>query len=278
MNLSVLPLSVCIPVRNEAGHLPACLAALDGAVDEIVVVDSGSSDGTQTIAREAGATVLNFQWNGRFPKKRNWALRNHVFKHPWILFLDADERVTTAFLNELRETLATTRHAGFWLSFDNWFMGHPLKHGDVFNKLALFRVGAGEYEKFPEDGWCHLDMEVHEHPLLQGTVGHIQARLEHREDRGPKHYLAKHAAYAIWEMNRHRWLQTTDPQNWTRFTPRQRFKYRHLTKWWLGPLYFLMSYVVQRGFLDGSAGWTFARLKCRYFADIRRRIRTADRE
>ena len=269
----ILPLSICIPVRNESGNLPACLQALNGAVDDIVVVDSGSNDGTQEIARELGATLLDFKWDGSFPKKRNWALRNHTFKHPWILFLDADERVTPAFLDELRATLPTTAHTGFWISFDNWFMGHPLKHGDVFSKLALFRIGSGEYEKFPEDWWSHLDMEVHEHPLLTGTVGHISGRLEHREDRGLEHYIAKHEAYATWEMNRYRWLQTAGPEERSQFTPRQRFKYRHLDDWWLGPLYFVMSYVVKRGFLDGRAGFTFARLKWRYFSDIRRKIR-----
>jgi glycosyltransferase involved in cell wall biosynthesis len=254
-------------------NLPLCLAALEGVVDEIVVVDSGSSDGTQQIAAGLGATVLDFKWNGSFPKKRNWTLRNHTFKNPWILFLDADERVTPAFINELRKTLPNTAHSGFWISFDNWFMGHPLKHGDVFSKLALFRIGAGEYERFPEDSWSHLDMEVHEHPLLQGTVGHIKGRLEHREDRGMEHYIAKHDAYAEWEMNRFQWLQTASAAEWDQFTPRQKFKYRHLNKWWLGPLYFFMSYVVKRGFLDGYAGWTFARLKCRYFLDIRGKIR-----
>ena len=273
MNPPALPLSVCIPVRNESGNLPTCLRALEGAVDEIVVVDSGSTDGTQKIARELGATVLNFQWNGSFPKKRNWALRNHTFRHPWILFLDADERVTPAFLNELRTTLPNTPHAGFWISFDNWFMGHPLKHGDVFSKLALFRVGSGEYEKFPEDWWSHLDMEVHEHPLLTGTVGQISGRLEHREDRGLEHYIAKHEAYATWEMNRYRWLQNAKAEEWSKFTPRQQFKYRHLNDWWLGPLYFSVSYIIKRGFLDGRAGFTFARLKWRYFGDIRRKIR-----
>ena len=268
-----LPLSVCIPVRNEAANLPACLQALAGAVDEVVVVDSGSTDGTLEIAREMGATVLDFQWNGSFPKKRNWALRKHPFKHSWILFLDADERVTPGFLNELRETLPTTSHAGFWIFFDNWFMGHPLRHGDVFCKIALFRIEAGEYERFPEDAWSHLDMEVHEYPILKGSVGNIKARLEHREDRGLDHYIKKHEAYAEWEMNRYRWLQTASAEEWAKFTPRQQFKYRHLNDWWLGLFFFVVTYFLKRGFLDGKVGWTFARLKARYFSDIRRKIR-----
>jgi glycosyltransferase involved in cell wall biosynthesis len=270
-----LPVSVCVPVRDEAANLPGCFAALNGFVDEIVVVDSGSSDGTQQLAKELGASVLDFTWNGGFPKKRNWALQNHRFKHPWILFLDADERATPEFLDELCTTLANTTHVGFMISFNNWFMGHPLRHGDVFSKLALFRIDSGEYERFPEDSWSHLDMEVHEHPVLGGTIGRISARLEHREDRGLDHYIAKHNAYAEWEMNRFRWLRQAGVEEWSKLNSRQQFKYRHLDRWWLAPLYLFASYILKRGFLDGKAGWTFAHLKWRYFSDIRRRILAA---
>ena len=63
-------------------------------------------------------------------------------------------------------------------------MGARLRHGDTFRKLALFRIGAGEYEKFPEEFWSDLDMEVHEHPVLRGTIWKIHARLEHHDQKG----------------------------------------------------------------------------------------------
>ena len=116
-----LPVTVCIPVRNEARNLSSCLASLEGHFDEIVVVDSGSADNSRQIAEAAGAKVMDFQWDGRFPKKRNWTLRNHDFKTPWVLFLDADERVTTSFIDELHRVLPDTPHAGFWVCFNNWF-------------------------------------------------------------------------------------------------------------------------------------------------------------
>ena len=93
-----LPVTVCIPARNEAKNLPACLASLGGKFHQVVVVDSQSSDATRGIAAAAGATVLEFRWDGKFPKKRNWALRNHQWETPWVLFLDADERVTPEFV------------------------------------------------------------------------------------------------------------------------------------------------------------------------------------
>ena len=88
----MLNITVVIPVRNEEKNLPSCLKALGSDFTEIVVVDSVSSDRTREIASAAGAVVLDFVWDGKFPKKRNWALRNYRFKTPWVLFLDADER------------------------------------------------------------------------------------------------------------------------------------------------------------------------------------------
>jgi glycosyltransferase involved in cell wall biosynthesis len=267
-----LPVSVCIPVRNEEKNLPSCLRALGKEFGEIIVVDSGSSDATVEIAQEAGATVLQFKWNGQFPKKRNWVLRHHAFLCPWVLFLDADEQVTPAFIGELRQVIGTSSHAGYWISFTNWFMGRPLHHGDPFRKLALFRVGAGEYEAFPESWWSHLDMEVHEHPVLAGSTGEISSRLEHHDYRGLKHYIAKHNEYSSWEASRYAWLQQAGPEAWQALTSRQQFKYRHLSRWWLGWVYFVVAYVFKKGFLDGPSGWVFAWMKRRYFSEIRLKI------
>ena len=152
-----IPVTVVIPVRNEQRNLPACLRCLHG-FDEIVVVDSGSTDRTRQIALDHGATMLDFRWDGRFPKKRNWALRNYRFGNEWVLFLDADEYLSTAFKNELARVLPDTPHAGFVLTYHNRFLGRLLRHGDPMRKLALFRVGAGEYERIEEDHWSNLDM------------------------------------------------------------------------------------------------------------------------
>jgi len=242
------------------------------AFDEVVVVDSGSTDETRRIAETAGAVVLDFHWNGQFPKKRNWALRNHPFRNPWVLFLDADERLTPAVIAEIRATIPKSPHVGYWLSFTNWFMGKPLRHGDVFRKLALFRVDSGQYEKFPEHGWSHLDMEVHEHPLLNGTTGVIVARLEHHDYRGLSHYIAKHNEYSTWEANRWKWLSTAGTEAWKSLNSRQKLKYQNLDRWWFARFYWFVSYVLKFGFLDGRAGFVFAQMKLRYFEDIRLKI------
>jgi glycosyltransferase involved in cell wall biosynthesis len=269
---SGIPVSVCIPVRNEERNLEACLESLGGVFADVVVVDSASTDDTVAIAERHGARVVQFVWNGRFPKKRNWTLRNVTFAHDWVLFLDADEHLTFAFRDELRAVLPTTPHSGFWLAFTNRFMGRQLRHGDRFRKLALFRRSAGEYEEFPEEFWSSLDMEVHEHPVLRGTTGEIGAQIDHRDDRGLHHYIAKHNDYSTWEANRFRWFATAGDAAWSRLSRRQRFKYRNLDSWWLSHVYFWTCILGKGGFLDGLAGWRFAAMKRRYFQDVRLKI------
>lgn len=277
MNPPKLPITVCLPVRNEEKNLPSCLEALGDGFEEIVVVDSGSTDRTAEIARAAGASVMDFHWDGKFPKKRNWFLANHAFRTSWVLFLDADERVTPAFLEEMAAAIRQPGVAGYWMSFDNWFMGRRLLRGDVFRKLALFRRECGEYERFPEDFWSHLDMEVHEHPVLEGSIGELKCRLEHRDYRGLEHYISKHNQYSSWEANRFLWFRSQGSETLRALYDRQRFKYSFLDRPWFGLLYFLAGYLGKGGFMDGREGLTFALMKFRYFNDIRLKIREKTR-
>lgn len=262
-----LPVTVVIPVRNEERNLPACLERL-GAFERVVVVDSGSTDRTPQIAQQHGAELVNFAWDGRFPKKRNWYLRQNAVRTPWVFFLDADEFVDQAFCDELASTLPSTQHVGFWLTYSNWFLGRKLNHGEPNRKLALFRVGAGEYERIEEDTWSHLDMEVHEHPVLAGTTGEIRARLDHRDYRGLEHWIRKHNDYSTWEARRVARLRAQGRLNDPTLTPRQRRKYGSIGSWWLPAAYFTDVYVRRRGFLDGHAGFVFAFMKAVYFWEI----------
>ncbi len=239
----------------------------------VLVVDSKSTDGTSDIAEQCAAEVLDFAWDGRFPKKRNWTLRNYQFKTEWVLFLDADEFVSEAFISEVQTAIKNTDKVGFWLNFKNHFLGQKLKGGDPFKKLALFRLGAGEYETIEEDSWSHLDMEVHEHPVLEGTIGEIKSPIEHNDFRGLKHYIAKHNEYSSWEAKRYLRLMKQQGEEWDALTGRQKKKYRNLAKWWFAPAYFLVSYFFKKGFLDGAVGFHFALMKAIYFYQIRLKIR-----
>ena len=96
---------------NERKHIQECLSCLAWA-DEVVVVDSGSDDGTRQLAMDVGATVLHHQF-ADFAAQRNFALQK--VKANWVLFVDADERVTEALASEVRQLSQNDRHAGYWL-------------------------------------------------------------------------------------------------------------------------------------------------------------------
>ena len=167
--MTTISVTVVIPVKNEEKNLPSCLKKLRSFA-EVLVVDSCSIDRTRAIAEAARAKVIDFNWQGGYPKKRNWVLLNYTFATPWVLFLDADERLTDEFLRELEVEISESRYDGFWLTYRNHFMGRALKFGLPQRKLALFRVGAGLYERIDDANWSDLDMEVHEHPVLLGPL------------------------------------------------------------------------------------------------------------
>lgn len=263
-----LPVTVVIPVRNEEANLGGCLARL-GDFAEIVVVDSSSTDRTREIAEQAGATYLNFEWNGTYPKKRNWYLLNHSPCSEWVMFLDADEFVTPEFCHALATAIDETTCNGFWLSYSNHFMGRRLDHGVEQRKLALFRTGKALYERIDEQRWSHLDMEVHEHPVIEGETGVITARIDHRDERGLGKFLDRHVAYAQWEAQRTLTLRAQQGADWALLSPRQRFKYRYVDRWWYPWFYWAWEYGAKRGFLDGRAGFAMAFYKLWYFYSIR---------
>lgn len=271
--LQPLDLTIALPVRNEERNLPGCLAAIGkDLARHIVVIDSGSTDTTHAIAKEFGAELVNFTWDGKFPKKRNWYLRNYPVTTKWILFLDADEYLTEAFKSELRESLKKDEKVGYWLSYTIYFLGKQLKGGYPLRKLALFRVGAGEYERIDEDQWSKLDMEVHEHPILEGEVGNIRSKIDHQDFRGVSHYVIKHNEYASWEAGR--FLKTAgNPAITSKWTWKQRLKYRLMRSVLIGPAYFCGSFFLLGGFQDGARGWAFATLKMSYFTQVYCKIR-----
>ncbi len=264
----MLDLTIAIPVLNEERNLPGCFDAIGkNFVKKIVVIDSGSSDSTKEIALANGAEFVDFKWDGKFPKKRNWYLRNHTPDTKWVLFLDADEYLTTEFKEELTKALKNDDKSGYWLSYTIYFLGKKLKGGYPLNKLALFKVGAGEYEKIDEEQWSKLDMEIHEHPILEGTIGKIKNKIDHQDFRGASHYMIKHNEYAAWEASRFiKFAQ--NPDIISKWTWKQKLKYRLMKSVFIGPLFFLGSFFLLGGFRDGARGFAFAILKMSYFTII----------
>lgn len=264
-----LDLTIALPVKNEERNLIGCLQAIGSDfAKHIVIIDSGSTDATIDIANSEGVSVVNFVWDGKFPKKRNWFLRNYNLKTKWVLFLDADEYVTTEFKKELKQKLEIEDNkVGFWLNYTIYFMGKKLKGGYPLNKLALFKVGAGEYEKIDEDKWSNLDMEIHEHPVLDGEIGYIKSKIDHRDFRGVSHYMAKHNEYASWEA--YRFMKTYNNEDAkASWTWKQKIKYELMHSALIGPIYFLGSFFFYGGWKDGATGFAFAILKMSYFTQI----------
>ncbi len=268
----MLDLTISIPVRNEERNLAACLEAIGtGFASKVVVVDSASTDATVASAQSYGAEVIQFAWNGCFPKKRNWFLQQHRPATRWVLFLDADEILTPAVKREIAAVLPGSRHQGFWLSYTNYFLGRRLRGGYPLRKLALFRVGEVSYERIEENHWSQCDMEVHEHPIATGSIGTIRNRIDHRDLRGFDSYLRKHHEYAVWEA--HRLLaarrQSGVAKDWSLT---QRLKYRFVTTPWGGLVFFFGSFFLMGGWRDGSIGFAFCMLKCAYFVQISCRL------
>jgi glycosyltransferase involved in cell wall biosynthesis len=262
------PLSVLIPVRNEADNLRACLATVAFA-DEIVVVDSGSTDGTQEIARGAGAHVVQFDWNGTFPRKKNWALENVPWRHEWVLIIDADERITTELEREIRAAVEQKEVDGFYLNRRFWFLDGWINHCGYFPSwnLRLFKHGKGRYERMDALSDDHSgDNEVHEHVLLDGRAEYLAPPMEHYAFPDIATFVEKHNRYSTWEavvreqfesesttrmsgspfgsaLERRRWLKRVTLKMPSRATLR-----------------FIYSYVFRLGFLDGRRGWILCRL------------------
>jgi glycosyltransferase involved in cell wall biosynthesis len=264
--MNEIPVTIIIPVKNEEINLPLCLEPLKN-FSQIIVVDSGSTDRTPEIAIEYNVEYINFIWNGQFPKKRNWALQNLKIINSWVLFLDADEFLNNKFINELIMKIDKSIYSGFWITYENYFMGRKLKFGDKMHKLPIFKVKAGEYERINEDHWSDLDMEIHEHPIIKGKIGTISTPIVHKDYKGLEQYLRRHNDYSSWEA--HRYLTYKDNQL---LTFRQNIKYKLINTSLLSYIYFVYSYFFKLGFLDGKAGYYFARFKSNYFLQIRCKI------
>jgi glycosyltransferase involved in cell wall biosynthesis len=265
--IDLLDLTIVIPVKNEELNLPQCLRAIGkDLATNVVVLDSGSTDRTQEIAEGFGAEVIDFVWNGKFPKKRNWYLRNHELNTKWVLFLDADEYLTPEFKTDLRNTLSGADKNGYWLNYTVYFLGKELKGGYPLKKLALFKVNSGEYEQIEEEHWSKLDMEVHEHPVIKGEVGVIRSKIDHQDFRGTSNFILKHNEYASWEAAR--FLKSRASQQSDHWTLKQKLKYRLMRSVFMIPAFFFGSYILYQGFRDGARGFAHAVLRMSYYTQV----------
>jgi len=263
---AVLPITVIVPVRNEARNLPCCLESLRDA-GEIYIIDSQSSDETANIARAFGATVVQFHYHGGWPKKRQWALETLPLAFDWVLLLDADECLTPALEQEIQRAITDCRFEGYYLQLQMHFLGRQLRHcGASFYKLSLFRRGKGRFERRLEQQDESMgDMEVHEHVIINGPTRKLTNPLVHRNVESLSHYIRKHDQYSNWESRVLSEGQSS-PELRPRFFGSQAQRRRWLKRTFFqlpgSPLaLFFYRYLFCLGFLDGVPGLIYCGLQ-----------------
>lgn len=187
-------ISAIVLTRNEEQHLPACLDTLTWA-DEVLVLDSGSTDRTREIARDAGARVETREFTN-FGDQRQAAL--DMAAHDWVFFVDADERVPSALAEEVRrivEENGTT--VGWWVPRRNFFWGNEVKHTGWAPDYQL-RLLDRQHVRYDETE------VVHEVARLDGADGYLQVPLTHLNYDSWQEFFAKQRAYAPYEARRWR--------------------------------------------------------------------------
>lgn len=226
---TVAPLAVIVITKNEANNIAACLNSVAFA-QEIVVVDSGSKDGTVEIARSCGATVIETaDWPGFGPQK-NRAL--NAAKSEWVLSIDADERIPDALRNEIQAAISAATHDAYSMPRLSSFCGYFIRHSGWYpdHVVRLFRRNRGRFS----------DDQVHERVIIrQGSIGQLRTPMLHYSYRSDSDFLRKldqysslgaQQAYAVGKRS-------------------------SLTKALTHAVSaFIRSYVIKRGFLDGRAG------------------------
>jgi glycosyltransferase involved in cell wall biosynthesis len=263
-----VPVSVVVPIKNESGNLPRCLECVRWA-DEIFVVDSQSSDDSIEVAKAHGAQVVQFHFNGTWPKKKNWALENLRFRNEWVFILDADEVLPPEAEQEFSKAIAEAGEtAGYWINRRFMFMGKWLRHSYYPNwNLRLFRHSLGRYEKLTEADTRSGDNEVHEHVIVRGATGRLRCEMDHYAFPTVEVFIEKHNRYSNWEarVSAERMLSGSAARISSGEVGRRRRLKQFSQRLPLRPLLrFLYIYVWQKGFLDGREGYYFARLHAVY--------------
>ncbi len=253
-------ISVLILTLNEESNIGGCLDSLAWS-DDIVVLDSLSTDRTQQLAREHGARVIERKFDN-WSSHQNWAVRNIEFRHPWVLYLDADERCPDDLRAEaLARAVGAAGESAFRIRRKDYFMGRWLKHAQLYPTwfVRLFRPDRIRYERL-----------VNPVAIVDGPIGELASHIIHYPfSHGVSHWIARHNRYSDMEAIEARKAsdQTTSPGMLLSADPnlRRRAMKDVFFRMPARPVVkFLYYYLWRRGFLDGRAGFTYATLQAFY--------------
>lgn len=220
-------LSVIIPTYNEIDYIEDAVKSVDFA-DQIIVIDSFSTDGTKEKALALGCMVLERKFDNFSNQK------NHAIAHAsgdWVLFIDGDERVTQKLKLEILEVIKSGKHNGYKINFPHFYMNRFLYH----KVDRVVRLVKNNNIRFSGD--------VHEKLHVDGSIGQLKNFMIHFTYKGFFHLLQKKDSYAWFQAN-------------TAFQKGKKVTYFHL---FFKPLYrFISSYILKRGFMDGVPGLALA--------------------
>jgi len=220
-------LSVIIPTYNEADYLEDALFSVNFA-DEVIVIDSCSTDHTKAIAMAANCIVLERTFDN-FSAQKNAAIAKAT--GDWILFMDADERVSKKLKHEILTELAAPKHNAYLLKFPHFYMNRFLYHH------------IGKVKRLAKNDDLYFEGAVHEKLITKGSVGKLKNYMIHYTYKGLTHYLKKKDSYA--------WFQAE-----TRLNKGKKVGFMQLA---FKPAYrFFHSYIIKRGFIDGIPGLAVA--------------------
>lgn len=266
MTYGKLPITVLVQTKNEEVGLSACLSGLSD-FDEVVVVDSMSDDRTAAIATESGFRVVNFAWDGRYPKKKQWQLNNVETRNEWVLFMDADETPTRALISELQVVFAQHPPSvgAFDIDLDYVFAGRLLRHGHRVTKRCLIRRGAAWFPEMDDLSVPGMgELEGHYQPEVSGSARRLKGRILHNDLDPVSSWFARHNRYSDWEAHlRQRAAARSDVRR------ARTLKGRVFDAVPFKPLaFFIYSYLLRAGLLDGRAGFDYAFALSAYYWQI----------
>jgi glycosyltransferase involved in cell wall biosynthesis len=254
-----MPVSVFIQTLNEEDNLPRCLKSLAWS-DDIVVLDSYSTDRTEEIARSAGAGFYQRKYDGR-ANNQNWAVENIDFKYPWVYQSDADETVSEELANEIAAVTADTsrEEVVYWVRFKN------MLHGRWIKRSGMYPIWVPRLWKPDKIRW---ERGANPRAIIDGTAGHLKEHFVHHTlSKGFEQWFAKQNKTSTYEAQETIKELKYGRIDWSGLISRDPVKRRHALKRlsFRMPcrplLMFMYIYLLRRGFLDGRPGFTYCMLQ-----------------
>jgi glycosyltransferase involved in cell wall biosynthesis len=233
---AVLPVSVVIVARNEVQNLPRCLASVQGWVTEMIVALNDTTDGSETLARAAGATVHHLPWQG-YRDTKNAALA--LAANGWVLSIDADEEVSPELRRDLERFFARPdreQFSGARFPRKVWFIDRWITHGDWYPDWSC-RLIHRDRARWGGDAFVHEKIEC------DGPVATLHGDLHHYSFPTLNSHVAKMPPFADLFVRQQQ-------ARGTRFS----LAAAVVRPWWR----FIRAYVIRRGFLDGYPGFYIA--------------------